>query len=50
MKLYKQIKTYVDDEGCEIIGDGLYEWKIDQWNKMPTYKYSPEFHLVGHKW
>jgi len=37
-------------EKKQIIYDGLYELRIENWNQIPQIAYSPEFTIGHYKW
>jgi len=51
-KTVDKFKRIYNDPGYEIQEEGLYEWKIEDWNQISkeNEKYSPEFYVYGNKW
>lgn len=45
-----KIKKLIDNEDNEVLDEGYYEWKIEDWNSIPTYQYSPVFDVANYKW
>jgi len=46
-------KLLEDEKGNEVIGEGYYEWEIEDWDKIKDkndYEFSPEFDISGYHW
>jgi len=46
----KELKRFINDDNNEIKSEGLYEWKIENWNILSDNDFSPEFSIDNCKW
>ncbi|KAG4086399.1 hypothetical protein H8356DRAFT_1297859 [Neocallimastix lanati (nom. inval.)] len=45
-----KLKNSIEDDNEDIIGEGYYEWKIDDWKGLRIFQVSPTFTIGDYKW
>ncbi|ORX75576.1 hypothetical protein BCR32DRAFT_271830, partial [Anaeromyces robustus] len=46
----EEIKSLIKDENHNILNEGYYEWKIEDWKKLSNEKFTQNFIIGEHKW
>ncbi|ORY63607.1 hypothetical protein LY90DRAFT_505263 [Neocallimastix californiae] len=47
---FNEIKNEINNENYKVLSDGIYEWKINNWNQITNIEYSPIFSICNHEW
>jgi hypothetical protein len=45
-----EVKNEINNENYEVLNDGIYEWKINNWDQITNREYSPVFSICNHEW
>lgn len=46
----EELKSLINNEGHEVVNEGYYEWKIEDWNSLQIEEFSDEFEINNNKW
>jgi hypothetical protein len=47
---YNEIKSHLDNENFDVLSEGIFEWKVKNWNQILNDEFSPKFTICNHEW